>query len=115
MTAFKEKLGRDRVYGTAITVNAPLWPTHVKACGLDFVFLDTEHIALGRQQLSDMCRMYQALDIAPIVRIPSPDPYRACQVIDDGAIGVVAPCGSTLRHGPASSAGTTCSRGSSPA
>ena len=91
MISFKEKLQKGHVYGTAITVDSPLWPSIVQSCGADFVFLDTEHIALGRKQLTEMCRIYRALGIAPVVRIPSPDPYRACQVIDDGAIGVVAP------------------------
>ncbi len=79
------------VYGTAITVNAPLWPKIVAAAGLDYVFIDTEHIPLGRAELSGMCHTYQALGLTPIVRIPSPDPYRASQVIDDGAKGVIVP------------------------
>lgn len=35
-----------RVYGTCITAYNPLWPRVWEAVGLDFVFLDTEHIAL---------------------------------------------------------------------
>jgi 4-hydroxy-2-oxoheptanedioate aldolase len=97
MTSFnkddlKQKLLRKKtVYGTCITTNAPRWPKLVAAASLDFVFLDTEHIAIGREELSKMCNTYQALGITPIVRIPKPDPYRASQVIGDGAIGVVAP------------------------
>ena len=59
--------------------------------GLDFVFLDTEHIAVDRIQLAWMCQAYSGHGLAPIVRIPSPDPYLACQVLDGGAAGVVAP------------------------
>ena len=29
--------------------------------------------------------------VAPIVRIPSPDPYEACKVLDAGAEGVIGP------------------------
>ena len=88
----KQKLiSGQNVYGTCITSNAPRWPKLVADSNLDFVFLDTEHIAIDRADLSRMCHGYQALGLAPIVRILQPDPYRASQVIDDGAIGVIAP------------------------
>ena len=38
-----------------------------------------------------MCQLYAALDLAPIVRIPSPDPYLAAMMRDLGAHGVIAP------------------------
>ncbi|PHN05413.1 HpcH/HpaI aldolase family protein [Flavilitoribacter nigricans] len=88
----KRKLQQGRnVYGTCITVNAPRWPELVAGTALDFVFIDTEHIPLERMELAHMCRTYQAYGLTPIVRILQPDPYRAGQVIDDGAIGVIAP------------------------
>lgn len=68
-----------------------MWPKVLANAPLDFVFLDTEHIAISRPELSRMCRQYTSLGFTPIVRIPKPDPYRASQVIDDGAIGVIAP------------------------
>lgn len=80
-----------RVYGTLVVSPAPSWPTQIKRLGLDFVFIDTEHISLDRQQLSWMCQTYRALEIAPIVRIPAPDPYQATMVLDGGARGVIAP------------------------
>ncbi|MBD3375300.1 aldolase [candidate division KSB1 bacterium] len=89
---FKEKLHQGkRVYGTAITCAAPLWPATVKRAGLDFVFLDTEHMPLNRAELAQMCQHYRALDIAPIVRISRPDPFQACIALDAGATGIVAP------------------------
>jgi 2-keto-3-deoxy-L-rhamnonate aldolase RhmA len=88
----KQKLLNGQiVYGTCITVNVPRWPKLVAGTNLDFVFIDTEHIAIDRVEGSKMCLAYQALGLTPIVRIPSPDPYRASQAIDDGAIGVIAP------------------------
>lgn len=79
------------VYGTCITSTSPTWPAIALRASLDFVFLDTEHIPLERMEIARMCQTFRAMGIAPIVRIPSPDPYRACQMMDAGAEGVVAP------------------------
>lgn len=80
-----------RVYGTCVVSPSPLWPAMIAGAGLDFVFIDTEHIPLDRTQVSWMCQAFSARNLAPIVRIPSPDPYEACKVLDGGASGVVAP------------------------
>jgi 4-hydroxy-2-oxoheptanedioate aldolase len=79
------------VFGTLIVSPSPRWPDAVRRCGLDFVFIDTEHIALDRAPLSWMCQTYSALGLPPLVRIPSPDPYGATMVLDGGAAGVIAP------------------------
>ncbi len=80
-----------RVYGTCIVSTSPAWPPMIASCGLDFVFIDTEHIPIDRAELSWMCRAYGALGLPPVVRIPKPDPYLACMALDGGAAGVVAP------------------------
>lgn len=80
-----------RVYGTLIVSDSPRWPAQVAQIGLDFVFIDTEHIALDRAALSWMCQTYAALGLPPIVRIPAPDPYAATMALDAGAAGIVAP------------------------
>jgi 2-keto-3-deoxy-L-rhamnonate aldolase RhmA len=79
------------VFGTLIASDSPDWPEHVARMGLDFVFLDTEHIAIERKALSWMCRAYSALGLPPIVRIPSADPHLALLALDGGAAGVMAP------------------------
>jgi 2-keto-3-deoxy-L-rhamnonate aldolase RhmA len=80
-----------RVYGTCIVSPSPVWPAMIAGTGLDFVFIDTEHIPLGRVDLAWMCQTYAAKGLPPIVRIPKPDPYLACMALDGGAAGVVAP------------------------
>jgi 2-keto-3-deoxy-L-rhamnonate aldolase RhmA len=80
-----------RVYCSSILSSSPMWPTALQGAGLDYVFLDTEHVAQDRVPLSWMCRAYSALGLPPVVRMRRPDPYRACQLIDDGAAGVIAP------------------------
>ena len=81
----------DTVFGTLIVSHSPRWPDAVRDCGLDFVFIDTEHIAIDRVELSWMCQTYSALGLPPLVRIPSPDPYAATMALDGGAAGVIAP------------------------
>ena len=81
----------DQLFGTLIVSPSPRWPDVVRGCGLDFVFNDTEHIALDRAELSWMCQTYAALGLPPLVRIPAPDPHQATMVLDGGAAGVIAP------------------------
>jgi 4-hydroxy-2-oxoheptanedioate aldolase len=47
--------GGRRVYGTLIVSPSPRWLDRVAGLRLDLVFIDTEHIALDRAQLSWMC------------------------------------------------------------
>ncbi len=88
----KQKLADGgRIYGCAVVSASVHWPRLIGQAGLDFVFIDTEHITLGRETVATMCQWYRGLGIAPIVRIPSQDPDRASQTLDDGAAGVLAP------------------------
>lgn len=89
---FNQRLhGVDRLYGTLLVSPSPHWVPVVAGLGLDFVFIDTEHIPIDREKLAWMCRAYRAEGLPPIVRITSPDPYEACVALDGGALGVVAP------------------------
>jgi 2-keto-3-deoxy-L-rhamnonate aldolase RhmA len=89
---FREKLhAGERLYGTLIVSDSPRWPAMVSKIGLDFVFIDTEHVALDRGIVSWMCQTYSALGLVPIVRIPRPDPFLACMMLDGGAQGIIAP------------------------
>ena len=87
-----------RVYGTLVTSPSPHLPGPLSRCGLDYVFIDTEHIPINDHDLAWMCRTYRAMNLAPIVRIPSPDPYQACHVLDAGAEGIVAPYVETVEE-----------------
>lgn len=81
----------DLVLGTLIVSPSPRWPEVVSQAELDFVFIDTEHIAIDRFELSWMCQTYSAFGIPPLVRIPSVDPNAATMALDGGAAGIVAP------------------------
>lgn len=81
----------EYIYGTAILSPSPIWPEIVSSLDLDMIFIDTEHTPLNRETVSWMCCAYSALNLAPVVRISSPDPYKAAMVLDGGATGVIAP------------------------
>ena len=95
LSALKE---RRQVYGTLIVSTSPRWAEEVKNTGIDFVFIDTEHMPIERDKLSWMCQTYKALNLAPIVRIPSPDPYTASMVLDGGADGIIIPYVETVEQ-----------------
>lgn len=87
-----------RVYGTMIASPSPIWVPRVVQMGLDFIFIDTEHVPLDRSQVSWMCHAYDAAGVAPIVRIPMPDAYHACMALDGGAVGLIAPYVETVEQ-----------------
>jgi 2-keto-3-deoxy-L-rhamnonate aldolase RhmA len=88
----KQKLREGaNVYGTLVASTSPVWPARVKQAGVDFVFIDTEHIPIDRVTLSWMCQTFSALGIAPLVRIAEPDPFLATMALDGGAQGILAP------------------------
>lgn len=95
-----------RVFSTAVVSISPLWPKAIKQAGVDFVFIDSEHTPLGRETLAWMCRACQAVDLPPVVRIPSPDPYEAAKVLDGGAGGIIAPYLETVEQVRALTAAT---------
>lgn len=80
-----------KVYGTAVVSPSPRWPKMIAGTGLDFVFIDIEHIPIDREKLSWMCLAYDLVGLAPIVRIPEPNPDLATAVLDGGACGIIAP------------------------
>ena len=80
-----------RVYSTAVVASSPLWPKALATAGADFVFIDSEHVPVGRESLAWQCRAYAAVGVPPVVRIPNPCPYEAAKVLDGGAQGFIAP------------------------
>jgi len=58
---------------------------------LDFAFVCTEHIPLGRTEVGLMCQHFLARGVSPIVRVPSPEPIGIATALDAGADGIVVP------------------------
>lgn len=86
----------ELLLGTCVTSNNSLWPKALASSGLDFVFIDTEHISLSRKDLAEMCNTYKGRGIVPIVRVYKADHHLICQAIDAGAVGVVIPYVETI-------------------
>jgi len=80
-----------RVFSSAVVGMSPQWPELAKKTGIDFVFVDTEHVPLDRTTLGWICQTYQALGLPPVVRIPCNDPFEACKALDAGAGGIIGP------------------------
>ena len=57
-----------RVFASAVVGISPQWPALAKKTGIDFVFVDTEHIPLDRQTLSYLCQTYQAIGLPPSIQ-----------------------------------------------
>ena len=52
---------KEVIFGTCITSTSPHMAAAVRVIpGLDFVFIDTEHIPIGRETLAWMCRTYRS-------------------------------------------------------
>ena len=68
-----------------------MWPGAMVSTGIDFVFIDSEHIPADRDNLSWMCRAYAGVGLPPVIRIPEPDPFAAAKILDGGAAGFIAP------------------------
>jgi len=79
------------VFSSAMISPSPLWPPLAKQAGIDFVFIDTEHIPLDRQTLAWICQAYLGLGLPSVVRLPCNDPFEACKALDAGAGGIVGP------------------------
>lgn len=87
-----------RVYGSLVMSTSPKWAAEIGKLGMDFVFIDTEHVPMDRAQVSWMCQTYKALNLAPVVRISSPDPFKACEMLDGGATGIITPYTETVQQ-----------------
>jgi len=77
------------VFSSAMVSTSPLWPAIVRNSGIDFVFIDTEHMPTDRLTLAWICQTDQAFGLPPVVGIPCNDPFEACKALDAGAGGII--------------------------
>ena len=59
----------ESAIGTFVKLTDPAVPELLALAGFDFFVLDTEHVAVDREQLSNIVRAADAAGITPIVRV----------------------------------------------
>jgi 2-keto-3-deoxy-L-rhamnonate aldolase RhmA len=90
--AFRERLlAREPLLGTFMKTPGPHNTEIIGGLGYDFVMLDEEHAPWDRVTLDAGLLAARAAGTAGIVRIARPDPTSILSVLDDGAIGIMAP------------------------
>jgi 2-keto-3-deoxy-L-rhamnonate aldolase RhmA len=96
-TAFRERLlTRQRMFGTFLKLPTTQVVEILGAIGYDFVVIDQEHAALGRDITDLMILAARASNIAPVVRIAEFSEANVLSALDSGAMGIMVPHVSTL-------------------
>ena len=89
---------RPCLYGTCAVSTSPHFLAVAASCKLDFVFIDTEHIALDREKLAWMCSAYASMGVSPIVRVCEAYGPFVTGALDGGACGIVSPYVETVEQ-----------------
>ncbi|MBI3665005.1 MAG: hypothetical protein HY236_02075 [Acidobacteria bacterium] len=91
--AVKESLqAGGSVYGTSLTdCLDPEFASLLRAAGLDFFFVDTEHSPANYHQIQALCRAARGAGIVPLVRVTENVPHLITRALDSGVMGVVVP------------------------
>lgn len=103
-------LSGDRLLGTFVKTPVPAVIEILGQSGLDFLVLDAEHVAMGRETVDFCLLAARAASIPMLVRVPVASPEWIGTVLDSGAAGIMAPqvrsadeaseIGMAVRYGP---------------
>lgn len=77
--------------GTFVKLTDPAVVELLALAGFDFFVLDTEHVAVDREQLTNIVRAADAAGITPIVRVRENQQVEILQNLDLGYAGVQVP------------------------
>ncbi len=86
----KIKNGQSAI-GTFVKLSDGAIPELLALAGFDFFVLDTEHVAVDREQLTHIVRSADAAGITPIVRVRQNNQVEILQNLDLGYAGVQVP------------------------
>ncbi|GAA2360130.1 aldolase/citrate lyase family protein [Saccharopolyspora halophila] len=81
----------EEVHGLFCSIPSPPLVEMIGCAGYDFAVLDSEHALVDPQQLENLIRAAEAVDLVPFVRVPEADPGAILRALDAGAMGVVVP------------------------
>jgi 4-hydroxy-2-oxoheptanedioate aldolase len=79
------------VVGTILSMPSPAMAQLLAGAGLDFLMIDMEHGAIGRDALQPLIAATAVADCVPIVRVPWTVPWTVKPPLDAGALGIVFP------------------------
>lgn len=77
--------------GTVVNLTDPMVSEIVASAGVDFVWIDLEHSAMGNAELNMHVLAARSRGVAPFVRVPWNDPVRVKPVLEMGPAGVIFP------------------------
>ena len=91
--ALRDKLARGEVVSSLIVRLSRGIEIAQIACaaGFDSLYVDLEHSSLSLDIAGQICLAAQALDVTPLIRVPTNRPEWICRALDAGALGVIAP------------------------
>lgn len=87
----KRLLRGENALGCFVKLTDPAVPELLALAGFDFFVLDTEHVAVDREQLTNIVRSADAAGITPIVRVRENQQVEILQNLDLGWAGVQVP------------------------
>jgi 4-hydroxy-2-oxoheptanedioate aldolase len=89
----KEKLARDELVVSMIVrlTRSVEIAGIAKTAGMDSVYVDMEHNSFALDTTGQICMACQAMDVTPLVRVPSLAAEVIARTLDAGALGIVAP------------------------
>jgi 2-keto-3-deoxy-L-rhamnonate aldolase RhmA len=70
---------------------SPLIAEAMASCGFHWLAVDMEHGTVSASEAEDIFRAVERHGVAPMVRLPSADPYLARRLLDAGAQGIIVP------------------------
>jgi 4-hydroxy-2-oxoheptanedioate aldolase len=90
--SFKDRLQSDDVLrGVLSVIPSSVVTQAVAAAGADFVLIDREHGAIGRETMHAMIAATAGTECTPLVRVPAIEESEVKLALDMGAEGVVFP------------------------
>ena len=90
--SLKQRLARgEAAIGGWLTIASPVIAEAMASVGFHWVAVDMEHAPVGEDGLQGVFIALANCGAAPMVRLPSADPYLARRMLDAGAHGLIVP------------------------
>jgi 4-hydroxy-2-oxoheptanedioate aldolase len=89
----KDKLARDEVVSsmTVRLIRNIEIARIAKTAGFDSLYVDLEHSSMSIDTCGQICIAAMEIGIAPFVRVPANTPDYIARVLENGALGIIAP------------------------